>query len=138
MNERDCKNCINKDKCKGGFSSWLFFIIGIISAVSIRTAAFLMHLNPVYAKISWYVGVGGFFVFFVYKFLVSQRNTGMIKQQHILEKLDTKQQLSIDDYSLIYRILCSLTSKKERINYLFIFALSAIALTIAVYLDFFR
>ena len=61
-----------------------------------------------------------------------------IKQQRILEKLDTNQQLKSEDYSLLYRILCSLAAKKELINYIFIFVLSAIALVIAVYLDFFR
>ncbi len=136
MNDRKCENCINRSQCKGGFSSWLFFIIGIISAIAIRITVFLLHLNPVYSKISWYVGVGGFFVFFVYKFKILQETADMIKRRHILEKLETQKQLNSDDYNLIQRVLCSLTSKKERINYLFIFGLSAIALSVAVYLDF--
>lgn len=77
-------------------------------------------------------------MFFVYKFKILQSDSVMIKKQHILEKIDSQEKFSAEDYKLIERILCALSSKKERINYLFIFGLSAVALVVAVYLDFFK
>jgi len=98
----------------------------------------LAHLDSVYGKISWYVGVSGFLVFFVYKYRILKKRTYEIKQYNILDKLKSKKELTEEDYGLIESILCSLTSKKEQINYLFIFCLSAVALMIAFYVDFIK
>ena len=46
--------------------------------------------------------------------------------------------LTEEDYGLLKDILCGISSNKERINYFFIFALSALALIIAVYIDFIK
>ena len=118
--------------------SWIFFIIGLMATIAIRVVTVLMHLNPVYGKISWYIGVGGFFIFFLYKFNVTQTRSKLIEKQNIVDKINQKKELTEDDYKLISGILCSLSSKKERINYFFIFGLSAVALIIALYIDFFK
>jgi len=55
-----------------------------------------------------------------------------------MQKLIQKNQLTDEDYNFVSSVFCALRSKKERINYLFIFALSAIALILAIYLDFIR
>jgi hypothetical protein len=138
MNHKKCIECSEYKNCKDSFASWIFFIIGLIATVAIRVVTVLIGLNPVYAKIAWYIGVGGFFVFFVYKFKVNQNRSKLISQQDLVAKINQKKQLTNEDYSLISSILCGLSSKKERINYLFIFALSAIALILAVYIDLLR
>ena len=91
-----------------------------------------------YAKIAWYIGVGGFFAFFVYKFKVNQARAKSIIEQNMAEKINSKKPLSDEDYALLGAILCGLSSKKEQINYLFIFGLSAMALMLAIYMDFIR
>ena len=55
-----------------------------------------------------------------------------------MQKVTEKRGLSEGDYNTIGAILCGLRSRKEMINYLFIFATSAIALTLAVYMDFLK
>jgi len=55
-----------------------------------------------------------------------------------VDKISKNKDLEKKDYALIGSILCGLSSKKERINYLFIFSLSAIAIVLAVYMDFLR
>jgi hypothetical protein len=137
MNNKSCANCIERPNCRDSFAAWMFFIVGIIATIAIRVVTVLIHLNPIYGKIAWYVGVGGFFVFFMYKFRVLQAKSQQIDKQSILRKIDHKDQLTNEDYRLIGTILCSLSSKKERINYLFIFGLSAVALIMAAYMDFF-
>ena len=137
MSKMSCKNCTDKSRCKDGFTSWIFFIVGIIATIAIRIVTLMMHLDPFYGKISWYIGVGGFFIFFMYKFKVLNKRSQKIAQQDMLGKIDRKEALTDDDYDLVRVIFCNLTSKKERINYLFIFGLSAVAFVIAAYIDFF-
>ncbi|MGB2599620.1 MAG: hypothetical protein WBC99_04175, partial [Candidatus Omnitrophota bacterium] len=85
-----------------------------------------------------YIGVGGFFIFFVYKFKVNQARAKLISRQQLVDKINGKEQLTEDDYGLISTLLCALSSNKERINYFFIFILSAIALSLAIYMDFLK
>lgn len=133
-----CINCAEFKRCKDSYTSWLIFIIGLVATIAMRIVTVLMHVNPVYGKISWYAGVGGFFVFFIYKFKITQARSRLVEEHNILEKINQQRQLSAGDYKLISGIICSLTTKKERINYFFIFGLSAVALILAIYIDFFR
>ena len=133
-----CITCSEYKNCNDSFASWIFFIVGLIATVAIRVVTVLIHLNPIYAKVAWYIGVGGFFVFFVYKFRISQERSKNISQRNLVDKINQQKELSKDDYDLIGAILCALSSKKERINYIFIFGLSAIALLLAIYMDFFK
>jgi len=137
-NVNKCINCQEYRNCRDSFSSWFFFIIGIIATIAVRVVTVLIPISPVYAKVAWYIGVIGFFLFFIYKFKVSNARAKAIHQRALVEKINRKEALSHDDYALIGSILCALDSNKERINYFFIFALSAIALILAIYIDFLK
>ena len=136
MNDK-CINCIEKKRCRDSYTSWIFFIIGLIATIAMRVVTVMMHMNPVYGKISWYIGIGGFFIFFMYKYKVTQGRYNLIKEHDIVYKIDQNKPLSREDYRVINGILCSLSAKKERINYFFIFVLSALALIVALYMDLF-
>ena len=138
MNNRDCTNCVEYKRCKDSHISWLFFIIGLVSTIAIRLVTVLVHLNPAYSKMAWYIGVMGFFLFFIYKFNINQSRARIIKQKGLLEKVKKRQSLTEEDSNHIAAILCALSLRKERINYVFIFGLSVIALLAAIYMDFFR
>ncbi len=135
---KKCVSCREYKNCQDSFASWFFFIVGIISTVAIRSLSFLVHLGPIYGKIAWYTGVGGFLVFFIYKFKVEQSRAKIIKEMGLVDKINYKEKLTQEDYSAIGAMLCGIGSNKERINYLFIFALSAFALVLALYMDFQR
>jgi len=137
MKRTSCKGCTDALQCKDSFASWIFFIIGIIATIAVRIVTLAMHLSPFYGKLSWYIGVGGFFIFFMYKFKVLNEQSRRIIQQDILRKIATKAPLAEEDYHLVKVILCNISSNKERINYLFIFSISAVAMAIAAYIDFF-
>ena len=136
--ENKCINCGEYRDCKDSYASWIFFIIGLIATISIRAVIVLIHLDPVYGKAAWYMGVGGFFLFFIYKFKVSQTRSKLITQKGLVDKISNQKQLAKEDYSAISAILCALSSRKERVNYIFIFGLSAVALTLAAYFDFIK
>ena len=138
MKNARCLNCAEHKRCRDSHASWVFFLIGLVATVAMRVVTVLMHMNPIYGKAAWYVGVGGFFAFFIYKFRVSQARSRAISKKDLVDKIRQEKDLSKDDYDLIGSILCSLSSRKERINYFFIFSLSALSLIIAIYLDFFK
>jgi hypothetical protein len=138
MKDKRCLNCSQKKNCSNSFVSWIFFIIGLIATVAIRVVTVLMNINPLYGKIAWYVGVGGFLLFFIYKFNANRRLSNLIDGENLIEKTRGQKTLSAQEYNLIAGILCSLKSEKERINYFFIFVVSALALFLAVYFDFIK
>ncbi|MFC1709358.1 hypothetical protein ACFL2J_04805 [Candidatus Omnitrophota bacterium] len=138
MFEGKCINCVERKRCKDSFASWVFFTIGLIATISIRIVIVLMHLDPLYGKIAWYIGVSGFFLFFAYKYRINQARSRIITQRGLVDKLLDQKQLAKDESELLAFMLCSLSSKKERLNYLFIFVLSAVSLAVAVYFDFIK
>ena len=102
-----------------------------------RLVTVLMHLKPIYGKAAWYIGLSGFFIFFLYKYSLLKTRSRQIDRQSLLTKINKKEQLDNDDYVLLSTLLCSIKSKKERLNFFFIFGFSAIAIVIALYVDFF-
>ena len=136
--DKKCIDCKEYKNCRDSFASWFFFILGLVATVAVRAVTVLVNMNPLYGKIAWYIGIGGFFVFFVYKFKVNQARYHLITKKDILAKINSQKALSGEDYNALGAIICSLASKKERINYFFIFGLSALALLLAIYMDFLR
>lgn len=118
--------------------SWVYFAIGLVAAFSVRLVAVFMDYNVLYAKIAWYVGVIGFFIFFLNKFHVDTARSRLISARGITERLHRREQLNDDDYNVLGSIMCALSSNKDRINYLVIFSTSIITVAFAIYADFFR
>ncbi len=133
-----CLDCGEKIRCRDSFVSWIFFLIGIIATIAVRVVTLLDIHNPLYGKMAWYIGVAGFFIFFIYKFKIESSRSRVIKRAKISHKIHNHEKLDPDDYRLIGSILCSLTSKKDLINYILIFSTSILALLAAFYLDFFN
>ena len=133
-----CIGCSQYKSCKDSSASWIFFVVGIIATIAVRVVTVLMYIDPIYGKLAWYIGVGGFVIFFIYRFNVTQDKARLIKKNDLLEKVALRKDLKDQDYDLIQALLCGLTSRKEKINYLFIFILSALALLLAFYIDFFK
>ena len=130
-----CVNCSEYKICKEGYASWIFFIIGMIATIAVRVVTVLAHLNPIYGQIAWYIGVAGFFIFFVYKYRVDRARYKLIVKANLMDKIQHQDLISRQDRELISSILCALSSNKDRINYFIIFASSALALVIAFYFD---
>ncbi len=135
---KQCKNCSAYKRCQDSYASWIFFAIGLIATVAIRVVTVLAHLDPIYGKIAWYIGVAGFFLFFAYKFGINRSLSKLVSRNNLIDKVSDKKELSHEEAQLIGKILCELSSNKERMNYFFIFAVSAIALIIAIYFDFIK
>jgi hypothetical protein len=109
-----------------------------VATFAIRIVTVLMHLGEAYGKMAWYAGVIGFLLFFMYKFKVGHVRAKRIRESGLDKKIAKNEKLTCEDYMLINSILCGIGSKKERINFFVIFFVSAIALFLAVYMDFLR
>lgn len=138
MNNQKCVNCVEYKKCRENSLSWAFFIIGLIATIAIRAVTVLVHINPIYGQIAWYVGVLGFFIFFIYKFKVEHARSRLIKKSGLVHKISREDNIEKGDRELIGSLLCALSSNKDKINYFVIFVSSAVAVAIAVYLDFLK
>ena len=136
MRPIECSNCKGLKACRKEFVSWVFIIIGFISTVAIRVVTVLMNISPLWGKLAWYIGVTGFFAFFMYKYRVFKERSRMIDETSLLDRINKKSALTKDDYEVLSIILCQIRSNKERINFLFIFVVSGIALLAALYFDF--
>jgi len=133
-----CTDCFKLKRCKESFASWVLFFIAIVAVIAIRIVNVFMNTNPFLAKIFWYTGVIGFLVFFAYKFRYDTMLRKELEKTGLKDKLISKKELSGHDYEVLGTIVCKLSSRKDAINYFFIFFFSCLALALAVYFDFFR
>ena len=133
-----CAQCSQRKYCSATSASWVFFIIGLVAAFAVRLVVVFMNFNMLYARIAWYVGVLGFLVFFLYKFNIDRTRSRLLEQHGLVEKMDRREPLSKEEYSLVGSILCSLRSKKDRINYFIIFSTSVVVILFALYQDFLK
>lgn len=133
-----CYDCFRLKKCKDSAASWAFFFIAIIAVIAIRAVNVVLDVNPLLAKAFWYIGVGGFLIFFIYKFRYDTILHKELDETKLADKLLEKKELSGHDYEVLGTIICKLSSKKDKINYFFIFFFSALALGLALYVDFFK
>ena len=127
----------NSKECNDDKKSWIFFVIGLIATVAVRIIALLNAIDPFYGKLAWYIGVAGFFVFFLYKFNIYHKNQSIILEQGLLTKLRHNKMLNKEDKMVINSFLCAMTSQKDKINFFVIFSVSALAMIIALYFDLF-
>jgi hypothetical protein len=135
MDKQECAKCSLKKACDSSATSWIFFFIGIIATIALRIIEPIRTLNPAYGKISWYIGVAGFVLFFAYKYRNLRKQSTIIKESRIKEKLGGAEKLTEKDYALLSKIICSQDNWKERTNFLIIFTVSAAAIIIALILD---
>lgn len=133
-----CTDCFKLKRCKESFVSWILFFIAIVAVIAIRIVNVFMNTNPILAKTFWYVGVVGFLIFFAYKFQYDNILRRELEKTQLKDKLIFKKDLSGHDYEVLGTIICKLSSKKDAINYFFIFLFSGLALALAVYFDFLK
>lgn len=131
-----CRDCQLAALCRDSAASWIFFIIALVAAVSVRLVNVLLNASQFWAKAFWYIGVIGFAVYFLYKFNLDLRLKRYLEKSRLQEKLNQQEGLTQDEYKALAGLLCNLRSKKEAINYFFIFFTSAIALFLGIYQDF--
>jgi|GEM_PF-448487 len=113
----------------------LYFYIGLVSAILLRSIIIANHYSIFWGKAIWYIGVVGYLWFFTHRYHIAKRRFDVVKNLDLLEKVRNRQKLSDKDLEGLEYLLCSLSVSKERANYLIISALSIIAIIVSLSLD---
>ena len=112
----------------------LFFAIGLVSAFAFRVLIIFVYLRPEWFRFTWYVGIIGYTIFFLYRYRISQKRKKAVAEYHLIEKLQQGGELAGEDRQVLVYLLSSIRNSRENINYLFIFVLSMLAVLLDIIL----
>lgn len=113
----------------------LYFYVGLISAILLRSIIIADHYSAFWGKAIWYIGVVGYLWFFTHRYHIAKRRFVVVKNLNLLEKVRSRQNLSDKDLEGLEYLLSSLSISKERANYLIISVLSIVAIVVSLSLD---
>ena len=114
-----------------------FFLLGIATAIAFRALIVIDHVQPTWVRPVWYFGVLGNFVFFFYRFRVSEKRKRAVDEYQLIEKIQSGAVLTPMDREILVYILRSIKLSPENINYLIIFLFSLLAIALDLALSFF-
>lgn len=107
-----------------------FFILGLLSSVAFRAIVLLQKYDPTWVRPVWYFGVIGYMLFFMYRYYISQRRKQAIAHSEVIEKIRDGQTLTASERDAALYLLKSVRASQEDWNYLAIFVLSVVAITL--------
>ena len=136
--KKQCINCKGANTCRDTAVSWVFLFVGVIATISIRVVNLVLSFGLFWPKFFWYLGVAGFFLYFIYKFRQDKLLRRELEKYQIHIKISSNQALDVSEREFLRTMLCRLRSNKDAINYFFIFSSSAIVLILAIYQDFIK
>jgi hypothetical protein len=99
-----------------------------MSALAFRSLMAIKDLQPHLFRPVWYMGIIGYILFFGFRYSITQKRKKVISEFNLITKLEKGEELSPNDRQVVTYILSSLQKSRENLNYLFIFATSAIAI----------
>lgn len=115
---------------------YLFFFIGVLSALSIRVLIVFQHLNPAYVRLFWYIGTLGYFIFFMYRYFISNKRKRAVRNFDLIRKIEGGGELSIDERRVVGYLLKSIDNSLENYNYMVIFLSTAVAIVVDLLLAY--
>lgn len=112
-----------------------YFWAGIIATFAYRIIIVLNFYNPLWVKISWYIGTVGFIIYFWHRFVIARKRSELVSDYKLVEAVENMS-FDNDQQKQAMRYLIKTTqSSKAKWNYMFIFALSALALVTGIVMD---
>ena len=115
-------------KLSSNFRIYGAFILGLLTAIAVRALIILSYVQPTWVRPVWYFAVLGNFVFFYYRYQITEKRKHAIQDHQLIEKLSTDQSLSYEDREVLVYLLSSIKKSPEHLNYLIIFIFSIIAI----------
>jgi hypothetical protein len=115
-------------KLSSNFRIYGAFILGLLTAIAVRALIILSYVQPTWVRPVWYFAVLGNFVFFYYRYQITEKRKHAIQDHQLIEKLSTDQSLSHEDREVLVYLLSSIKKSPEHLNYLIIFIFSIIAI----------
>jgi hypothetical protein len=103
-------------------------VLGLTTAIAFRSLIVLDHIEPGWVRPVWYFAVLGNFLFFYYRFQISEKRKKAVREHELLDKISKKEPLTEDDCDVLIYLLSSIKKSPENINYLIIFVCSLVAI----------
>ena len=113
-----------------------FFIAGIIATVAYRIIIVLNLYDSFFVKVSWYIGTVGFILYFGHRYDIARKRADLIKKYDLVKIVDSADIKKDEKQALHYLVQTTLTSK-SRWNSAIIFAITLLALVVAIFIDIF-
>lgn len=109
------------------------FVLGLMTAIAIRAIIVLEHIEPGWVRPVWYFAVLGNFLFFYYRYQITEKRKRAIRDHRLREKVAGMDSLSEDEREVMTYLLDSIEKSPEHLNYIIIsiFSLVAIAIDLA-------
>ena len=114
----------------------LFFILGILSTLSIRLIIVVKHIDADLVRVVWYCGIIGHIIFFSYRYYITMKRKKVIIEHDLIAKVNNSTDFPLQDKELLEYIVTSIVKSKEHYNYLFIFASSIVAIMVDIILEY--
>lgn len=106
-----------------------------MSAFAFRLIIVFHHIDPSKVRAIWYLGVGGYILFFFYRYEISRKRKKAVREYALIEKISRDKCLSEEERMTTTYLLSSVLRSKEDINYLTIFILSIVAVIVDLILS---
>ena len=111
------------------------FILGLISAIAFRAIIIFQRLEPAWIRPVWYLGTIGYFLFFLYRYIITKKRKKAIEKFQLIEKVKANACLTDNDREVVLYLLSSVKYSLEDINYAIIFLLSILAIVADLFLS---
>jgi hypothetical protein len=112
-----------------------FFSLGLVSAIAFRAIIVFQHVEPAWLRPVWYIGTIGYFLFFLYRYMITRKRKKAIEEFQLIEKISTNTCLTDIDRKIVLYLLSSVKNSLEDINYAIIFLLSIVAIAADLFLS---
>ncbi|MFA6000490.1 MAG: hypothetical protein WC828_00015 [Thermoleophilia bacterium] len=112
-------------------------VLGISTAVALRAIIIFEHIQPGWVRPAWYFAVLGNFLFFYYRYQISEKRKKAVRDHRLIEKVEELDSLTESDREVLIYLLNSLSKSPEHLNYLIIFIFSLVAIAIDLAFVFF-
>lgn len=114
---------------------YIFFLLGLASAIAFRAIIIFQHLEPSWVRPVWYIGTAGYFLFFLYRYWITRKRKKAVEAFQLIEKIRANACLQDEDRDVLLYLLSSIKLSLEDINYAIIFVLSILAVAADLYLS---
>jgi hypothetical protein len=126
---------MEKTKAHSSALRLFYFWTGIVATLTYRAIIVLTNYSDLWVKVFWYIGTIGFVIYFAHRYQISEKRIKLISEKKLSEKINNLTGLDQADREAMQYIFGTLTTSKEKWNYIAIFVLSGLSLIIGIYID---
>jgi len=119
-----------------GLKRVFFFWSGIIATFAYRVIVILNIYSSFLVSVAWYIGTIGFILYFGHRAYVQKKRAELVRDNDLIGVVKRMKGVKKEQKMALDYLVKSAVTSKVRLNSLFIFWLSILALVVGIILDF--